>query len=410
VYADDALREAAAADRRRRERSPLSRLDGCVVAVKDLFDVAGRTTWSGSVALRDAPAALADAPVIARLRQAGAVIVGKTNMTEFAYSGLGLNPHYGTPANPFGRASMRRIPGGSSSGAAVAITDDMADIALGTDTGGSVRIPAALCGITGWKPTARRLSLAGVWPLSPSFDSVGVLARDVAACIDADVILSGETLPISTLPVSGLRLARLRAYVETDLDEPVASSYEAALARLKDAGALISDVEVPELARIPDEQPGVIMPTYEAFQTHAKLLEPLGHLYDPRVRQRLELGRQISAERYATAAAIRTELQQVAARALQAYDAFLLPTVAAIAPPIALFDSDERYLALNRRVLRNTSLLNFLDGSAITLPCHAPGAAPVGLSVAGLGVRDARVLSIARAVEGVVVQISAQRP
>jgi aspartyl-tRNA(Asn)/glutamyl-tRNA(Gln) amidotransferase subunit A len=404
VYAEDALRGAAAADGRHRDHSPLSRLDGSVVAVKDLFDVAGQATWAGSVALRHAPAAAADAPVIARLRQAGAVIVGKTNMTEFAYSGLGLNPHFGTPANPFERASTRRIPGGSSSGAAVAITDGMADIALGTDTGGSVRIPAALCGVTGWKPTARRLSLAGVWPLSPTFDSVGVLAPNVASCIDADVILSGEILSIDAPSISGLRLARLRAYVETDLDEQVARSYEATLGRLKDAGALILDVEVPELERIPGEQPGVIMPTYEAFHTHAKLLEPLGHLYDPRVRQRLEMGRQISPERYASAAAIRRELQQAAARALRAYDAFLLPTVAVIAPPIGVFDSDERYLALNRRVLRNTSLLNFLDGSAITLPCHAPGTAPVGLSVAALGVRDARVLTVARAVEAVVVQ------
>jgi aspartyl-tRNA(Asn)/glutamyl-tRNA(Gln) amidotransferase subunit A len=405
VYAQDALRDAAAADGRHRQHSPLSRLDGRVVAVKDMFDIAGHTTWAGSVALRDSPAAAADAPVIARLRQAGAVIVGKTNMTEFAYSGLGLNPHFGTPANPFERASTPRIPGGSSSGAAVAITDGMADISLGTDTGGSVRIPAALCGITGWKPTARRLSMAGVWPLSPTFDSVGVLASDVAACIDADVILSGESLPIGMPSISGLRLARLRAYVETDLDEHVARSYETALKCLKDAGALISDVEVPELERIPSEQPGVTMPTYEAFHTHAKLLEPLGHLYDPRVRQRLELGSQIKPERYAAAAAVRRELQQAAAGALQAYDAFLLPTVAIIAPPISLFDSDERYLTLNRRVLRNTSLLNFLDGSAISLPCHAPGTAPVGLSVAALGVRDARVLTVARTIEAIVVQI-----
>ena len=405
VYSDSALQEAAAADERRR-RGIVSPLDGSVVAVKDLFDVAGQTTWAGSVALRDAPAAIADAPAVTSLRRAGCVIVGKTNMTEFAYSGLGLNPHFGTPANPFERATLRRIPGGSSSGAAIAVTDGMADLALGTDTGGSVRIPAALCGLVGWKPTARRISLTGVWPLAPTFDSVGVMAHRIDTCIDADAALTAAARQAGTLPLKGLRLARLRAYTDSGLDPEVERAYEASLKRLAEAGVQIVDVGIPELERIPREQVGITMPTYEAFHVHEKMLEPLGGLYDPRIRQRLELGRDISAERYAAAALVRRELQQIAAQAVSAYDAFLLPTVAVIAPPFRAFDTDEHYLAINRKVLRNTSLLNFLDGCAVTLPCHDVGAAPVGLSVAGLGVRDAHVLAVARALEPVVVQVS----
>jgi aspartyl-tRNA(Asn)/glutamyl-tRNA(Gln) amidotransferase subunit A len=405
VYATSALKEADAADDRRRHRV-LSPLDGCVVAIKDLFDVAGQTTWAGSVALRNAPPATADAAAVTHLRRAGAVIVGKTNMTEFAYSGVGLNPHFGTPANPYQRASLRRIPGGSSSGAAVAVTDAMADVGLGTDTGGSVRIPAALCGLVGWKPTARRISVKGVWPLAPTFDSVGVIAHHVDTCIDVDEVLTGTVQPADVLPVKRLRLARLRAYIENELDADVERAYDAALRRLADAGVQVVDVNVAELDRIPREQPGVTMPTYEAFHVHEKMLGPLGAQYDPRIRHRLELGRDISAERYAAAALIRRELQQVATQALSTYDAFLLPTVAIIAPPFEAFDTDEHYLDINRKVLRNTSLLNFLDGCAVTLPCHEPGSAPVGLTIAGLGVRDTHTLAVARALEPLVALAS----
>lgn len=403
VYSISALQEAAAADERRRRGAMLSPLDGCVVAVKDMFDVAGRTTWAGSVALRNAPAAAADAVAVANLRRAGCVIIGKTNMTEFAYSGVGLNPHFGTPANPFERKSQRRIPGGSSSGAAIAVTDGMADVGLGTDTGGSVRIPAALCGLAGWKPTARRISLAGVWPLAPNFDSIGVMARRLDTCIDADAVLTGTVGPTGSPPLKSLRLARLRAYIESGLDAEVEQAYEAALKRLIAAGVQIVDVSIPELERIPREQAGITMPTYEAFHVHEKMLEPLGALYDPRIRHRLEQGRDISAERYAAAAQVRREVQQVATLTLSAYDAFLLPTVAVVAPPFEAFDTDEHYLAINRKVLRNTSLLNFLDGCAVTLPCQDTGAAPIGLSVAGTGMRDTHVLAVARALEPVVL-------
>jgi len=403
VYAQSALAEAAAADQRRQRGSSLSRIDGSVVAVKDLFDVAGQVTWAGSVALRGRPPASTDAPAVASLRGAGAVIIGKTNMTEFAYSGVGLNPHFGTPANPYQRALIARIPGGSSSGAAVAVSDGMADVGLGTDTGGSVRIPAALCGLVGWKPSARRISLAGAWPLAPSFDSVGVIARSVGVCIDFDTVLAQAATAIVPPLLKRLRLARLRGYIETELDPEVAGSYQRTLTRLTDAGVQIVEVSVPQLERLPRELPGVTMPTYEAFQTHRQLLAGCAELYDPRVRSRLELGRGISAEQYAKAATVRNELQRGAADALRDFDAWLLPTVAVIAPPFQAFESDEGYLALNRKLLRNTSLINFLDGCAITIPCQNKGAAPVGLSIAGLGNSDARVLAIAQALEPIVV-------
>lgn len=409
VYAQSALADADAADRRRQRGESSSPIDGRVVAVKDLFDVAGQITWAGSVVLRDAPAANADAPAVAQLRRAGAVIIGKTNMTEFAYSGLGLNPHFGTPANPYQRSHQPRIPGGSSSGAAIAVTDGMADIGLGTDTGGSVRIPAALCGMCGWKPTARRISLAGVWPLAPSFDSVGVIARDLETCIAADGVLAAPLPAAAATPLNRLQIARLRGYIETELDPEVSGAYERAIQRLTDAGVSITDISVPELERMPRELPGVIMPTYEAFHTHERLLDRYAQAYDPRVLARLELGRCISAEQYEAAGAIRKRLQRAAAEALQTFDAFLLPTVAVVAPPFDVFDSDERYLAINRKILRNTSLINFLDGCAITLPCHAEGVAPVGLSVTGIGLTDARVLAVARALESSVILPGAWR-
>jgi aspartyl-tRNA(Asn)/glutamyl-tRNA(Gln) amidotransferase subunit A len=402
VYERAALEEARAADTRRRNGSRRSGIDGCVVAVKDLFDVRGQVTWAGSRALQNTAAAGTDAAAVARLRDGGGIIIGKTNMTEFAYSGVGLNPHFGTPANPYGRSDAPRIPGGSSSGAAVAVSDGMADIGLGTDTGGSVRIPAALCGLVGWKPTARRIGLEGVWPLAHTFDSVGVIARRVQICIAADEVLTTEKLAADSAPPNRLRLGRLRGYVESELDVPVARAYERAIDRLEQAGAQLIDLEVPELERVVREQPGVTMTTYEAFQAHASLLAKFGDLYDPRVRTRLELGRPITAEQYAAAAGVRRELQVAASKAFRTVDACLYPTVRIIAPPFSAFEADTDYLTLNRALLRNTALINLLDGCALTLPCHDAGQAPVGLSIAGPGLADARVLLVSRTLEPII--------
>ncbi len=374
-------------------------LDGVIVSVKDLFDVHGHTTWAGSRVLKNEPPAPVDAPVVAHLRRAGSIIIGKTNMTEFAYSGLGLNPHFGTPANPYERTRERRIPGGSSSGAAVSVADGMAQIGLGTDTGGSVRIPAAFCGLVGWKPTARRISLDGVWPLAPSFDSVGVIARSARICAEVDAVLTGAEVPAAARTPRDLRLGRLRGYVETELEPAVAGAYERAIKRLVAAGIKISEVHCPELERVLRDRPGVTMTAYEAFRIHASLLERAADQYDPRVRTRIELGRPIAVHEYLAAGALRKELQHAAAGALRSVDAWVLPTVSMVAPSIADFETDQRYTAINRAVLRNTALINFLDGCAISLPCQETGAPPVGLSIAAVGVRDRELLSIAQTVE-----------
>src|SRR5947199_2326760 len=204
VYTEAAHAAADAADARANSGISLGPLDGAIVTIKDRFDVTGEPTRAGSRIMADAPPAKADAPVVRRLRAAGAVIVAKTNMTEFAFSGGGANPHYGTPGNPADRA---RIPGGSSSGAAVAAADGMCQIAIGTDTGGSTRIPAALCGIVGFKPSQWRVPTTGAYPLSYMLDSVGPLARTVADCAGADAVLAGqESAPLEPTPVPGLRL------------------------------------------------------------------------------------------------------------------------------------------------------------------------------------------------------------
>lgn len=409
VYEQAALAEATAADRRQEQGSPRSAIDGTVIAVKDLFDVQGHTTWAGSRVLQKTPPARTDAPAVARLRLGGGVIIGKTNMTEFAFSGIGLNPHFGTPANPYGRSALRRIPGGSSSGAAVAVSDGMAEIGLGTDTGGSVRIPAALCGLVGWKPTARRISLDGVWPLAPTFDSVGVIASSVRRCVEADAVLTGEAASDSgtateSAPASHLRIARLGGYVERELDPVVAGSYERALERLAEAGVRIVELDIPELEQVPRQQPGVTMTTYEAFQTHAALLDEHGELYDPRVRSRLELGRQITREQYQAAAEVRQHLQLAFGKALRGFDACVYPTVRVTAPPFSAFESDADYVAINRALLRNTSLFNLLDGCALNLPCHEGGGPPVGLSLAGPGGTDRKILEVAQTLEPVVAK------
>ena len=181
VYKERALDEADACDAARRASINLSPFSGIPISIKDLFDVAGQTTTAGSHVLDEQRPAQHDAPVISKLRQAGFIIIGKTNMTEFAYSGLGINSHYGTPASPYDRQT-RCIPGGSSSGAAVSVSDEMAAAAIGTDTGGSTRIPAALCGLVGFKPTAERISTEGSVPLSPSLDSIGPIANSVSCC------------------------------------------------------------------------------------------------------------------------------------------------------------------------------------------------------------------------------------
>jgi aspartyl-tRNA(Asn)/glutamyl-tRNA(Gln) amidotransferase subunit A len=247
VNAERALAEADASDRLRKHGVVPSPLAGIPVSVKDLADIQGEVTKAGSTALSDRAPAKADAPAVARLRAAGAVVVGRTNMTEFAFGGLGLNPHYGDPKNPWDRASGGRIPGGSSSGAAISVTDDMAAGALGSDTAGSVRMPAALCGLAGFKPTARRVPLDGTIPLSFSLDSIGPLAKTVACCAVMDAVFAGEPAEVpDARPVAGLRFAVAKP-LTADTDKEVAAAFERALGKLSAAGAKVTEIEFKEL-------------------------------------------------------------------------------------------------------------------------------------------------------------------
>jgi aspartyl-tRNA(Asn)/glutamyl-tRNA(Gln) amidotransferase subunit A len=400
LHADAARGAARAHDRLRRAGAALSPLAGLPFSIKDLFDVAGDVTTCASRALADTPPAAADALAISRLRRAGAIAIGRTNMTEFAYSGLGLNAHFDTPRNPWDRATGR-IPGGSSSGAAVSVTDGMAAFAIGTDTGGSVRIPAALCGLTGLKPTARRVPKEGVFPLSTSLDSIGPLAPTVACCALVDAVMRGAEPEVpDALPIAGLRFGVPQSYVLDGLDKPVAGAFSAALTRLSKAGARLEDVPFASLSRIPALSPHGGILAAEAYAVHRKLLETKGEVYDQRVRTRILRAANLSAADYVDLVAARRAMIAEADKTTAPFDAMLMPTVAIVAPPVAALDADETlYGETNLLVLRNTTVGNYLDRCALSIPCHAPGEAPVGLMVMGETMGDDRLLAVGLAVE-----------
>jgi aspartyl-tRNA(Asn)/glutamyl-tRNA(Gln) amidotransferase subunit A len=406
VYAEEARQAAEAQDRLRQAGYVLSPLAGIPVSIKDLFDVAGERTLAGSKALDDAPPAAADAPVVARLRAAGAVLIGRTNMTEFAFSGIGINPHYGTPGNPYDR---KRIPGGSSSGAPVSVADGFAAVAIGTDTGGSVRIPAAFCGIVGFKPTQKRIPRDGATPLSTTLDSIGPLGRSVACCAVTDAILAGEAPVVPpTAPVEGLRLGVPQTLVLDDLDREVAAAFERACSTLSRAGARILDLPLTELGEYPEiNAKGGFSPP-EAYAWHADLIARRGTDYDQRVRVRIERGKAMSAAEYVRLLARRVDfIARFDARTAEV-DALIMPTLPLIAPPISAFEKDDDYWRLNGRALRNTSIINFLDRCAITLPIEPLGWAPVGLMAVGRRGDDRRLLSIARGLEAVLTREQAR--
>jgi aspartyl-tRNA(Asn)/glutamyl-tRNA(Gln) amidotransferase subunit A len=400
VYNDTARAAADAQDRLRAAGYVASPLAGLPVSIKDLFDVAGERTLAGSKVLDDMPAAKHDAPIVARLRAAGAILIGRTNMTEFAFSGVGINPHYGTPGNPCDR---RCIPGGSSSGAAVSVADGGAVVAIGTDTGGSVRIPAALCGIVGLKPTQKRISRAGATPLSATLDSIGPLANSVACCAIADAVMAGEE-PIAPppVPVEALRLGVPQSFVLDDLAPEVATAFSDVCTTLSRRGARIVDLPLTELGEYRAINVTGGFAPIEAYAWHRPLLARRGDEYDPRVRSRIERSSGMTAVEYVDLCAARADLiARVAARTADV-DALLMPTVALTAPPIAAFAQDEDYFRLNALILRNPSIINFLDRCAVTLPIHQAGAMPIGLMVVGEHGGDRHLLAVARGIEAAI--------
>jgi aspartyl-tRNA(Asn)/glutamyl-tRNA(Gln) amidotransferase subunit A len=377
-------------------------LAGLPVSVKDLFDVAGQVTAAGSVALADAPPAATDAPAVARLRAAGGVVAGRTNMTEFAFSGVGVNPHHGTPANP-ADTSTPRIPGGSSSGAAVSVATGAAYIGLGSDTGGSIRIPAALCGIVGFKNTQRLVPLAGAFPLSGTLDTICAMTRSVRDAILAHEILAQRIVMRAVAPLAGYRLAVATTQMLDGADPTVAQAFERTVRALRQAGARVEEIPLAQIQDLGAIQATGGFAAAESYALHRKLIEAKGALYDPRVRMRIERGANMKAHEYIELCEARSAWIRAVEHGLAGFDAVLSPTVPMVAPPLAAVDAgserDEEFFRANALLLRNTSVVNMLDGCAISLPCHAADELPVGLMIWHGALRDDTILNIALQVE-----------
>jgi aspartyl-tRNA(Asn)/glutamyl-tRNA(Gln) amidotransferase subunit A len=402
VFDTAARAQADAVDRMRAAGVTLPLLAGVPVSIKDLFDVAGEVTTAGSRVLTSRAPASEDAAVVRRLRAAGAIIVGRTNMTELAYSGLGINPHYGTPLNPFDRASAR-IPGGSSSGAAVSVSDGMAAGALGTDTGGSCRIPAALTGLVGFKPTMQRVPRRGVMPLSTTLDSVGPLGRTVECCALLDAVIAGsEPTAPEPFPLRGLRLLVPQSYVLADLDAAVSARFERSLSALSQAGVQLMSLPLRELERLPEVNAKGGFSAAEAYAEYGPLLEAHYLQFDPRVAARILKGREQTAVDYLELLRARAALRESVRSITTQVDAVIMPTAPLTAPRIADLETDQAYFRVNALMLRNPAVANFLDGCAISLPIHEPGQAPVGLMLMGEHGEDRRLFGIARTVEALL--------
>lgn len=399
VYAGSARADADAADRLRKAGVRRSPVDGLPVSLKDLFDVAGELTLAGSKVRAGSEKAKQDAGAVARLRAAGAIFIGRTNMVEFAFGGVGLNPHYGTPKNPYDRKTGR-VPGGSSSGAAVAQADGMCVMALGSDTRGSIRGPAALCGLVGWKPTARRVPREGAFPLSFTLDSVGPLVNSVACAAAYDSILAGEPEnALVEVPIKGLRLLLPRSSALEDLDREVAAAFETTLSKLSQAGAVIVERPVPAFDRQAEYFKGGGYAGAEAYYIHRACEERISE-YDPRVGKRILLGKSLTASDYLAFGDLRAAYMREIGALAAPFDAIVMPTVPCVAPAIAETDAgDDAYFRWNMRILRNNGLINFLDGCAASVPCHEPGRAPAGLMVCGSAGTDRHTLAAAAAIE-----------
>jgi aspartyl-tRNA(Asn)/glutamyl-tRNA(Gln) amidotransferase subunit A len=340
-----------------------------------------------------------DAPVIARLRAAGSAIIGKTNMTEFAFSGIGINPHYGTPVNPTD-STVARVPGGSSSGAAVSVALGLAVAGLGSDTGGSIRVPAALCGIVGFKSSQFRVPLTGALELARSLDTVCAMTRSVQDCLTVDGVLSGAMLKVKRRPLSGMRFALPQTTLLDGLDDTVAKAFARSVSALSAAGAQIIEIPLTELGEIPKlNAPGGLSPI-EAYAVHHARLAQSKEGFDHRVAARIALGAPVTAQQYLAMLDNRLDWIARVERALEGFDAVLCPTTPTIAPEIAKLEaSDEAFFKANGQMLRNTFAFNFLDGCSFSLPCHSSGEQAVGLMLSSVRGDDAALAAVALAVE-----------
>jgi aspartyl-tRNA(Asn)/glutamyl-tRNA(Gln) amidotransferase subunit A len=403
VNREAALEAAEAADRMRAHNVVPSPIAGLPVSIKDLFDVQGERTTAGSPLRADVPPAKADAVAVARLRAAGAIFVGRTNMVEFAFGGVGTNAHFGTPGNP---ADRLRVPGGSTSGGAVSVADRMAVVALGSDTGGSVRAPAAFCGIAGFKPTQHRVPRDGAFPLSWSLDSIGPLAPSMTCCAIVDGILAGERAEApAALSLDGMRFAVPKNYVLDDMDATVSRALDRALKRLSQAGAKLIDIHFAELDELPRINAGGGIATYECYAVLREHLKTSRDKMDPKVALRVEKGAKATAVDYIDIMHERRRVIAAADARTAPFDAVITPTVPIVAPKIAQVEKIDDYFRYNPILLRNCNLVNFLDRCAATVPMHDDDdELPCGLQIIGEHGSDRRTLAIAIAVEAALGQ------
>jgi aspartyl-tRNA(Asn)/glutamyl-tRNA(Gln) amidotransferase subunit A len=407
LYADSANVTAQSCDAQAQAGRSLGALHGVCITVKDNIDVAGETTMAGGVVCASEAPALQDAPVVQRLRDAGAVVLGKTNMSEFAFSGVGINPHHGTPANPADPAQSR-VPGGSSSGAAVSVALGLAEVGIGTDTGGSIRIPAALCGLVGYKSTQARISCTGVMELSRTLDTVGSITRSVRACLAVDAVLSQQPLPTDAVNLRGLRFAVPQTLMMDEMDAAVEDAFLRTLRHISEAGAQVVEIPFKALGDIAALSTPSGFSPIEGYAAHHARLERGAHQIDPRVVARMTLGKGISAQDYLELHNRRNAWIAAAEQTLNGFDAMLCPTVPMVAPLMEpLLKEDEAFFKVNRLLLRNPSAINYMDGCAWSLPCHALGELPVGLMVSGLAGQDAHLARVVLALDNLMNSLHA---
>ncbi|MBB2174844.1 amidase family protein [Gluconacetobacter johannae] len=405
LYADTALAEARASDQRRTQQRPLGALDGRIVSVKDLFDVAGSATIAGSRLLEGVTSpASADAPAVARLRAAGCVVIGRTTMSELAFSGVGINPHYGTPGNP---VDPLRIPGGSSSGAAVSVAAGLADIALGSDTGGSLRIPAALCGMTGFRPTSGWIPTQGAFPLSVTLDTVGPIASDVSGCRDAFAVLSGSA-PLPGQDPTSLAGRKIGvsgdARLMSEMDDTVSAAFARSCGILRDAGAEVMEVDLGPVLDILARIDAIgLFPGIELAARLGPLTEDERGKLDPMIWDRVRVGYDVQATDYLKMHWTRMSAIERMDELMAGLDAIVLPTVPVVAPMRDALRDPDAFRRANGLLLRNTRVANMLDLPTLSLPMPGPGL-PSGLMLWGRKERDWPLLALAGAIEAALGQ------
>ncbi|MEM0906795.1 MAG: amidase [Pseudomonadota bacterium] len=408
VTKERALKEAEAAKARYSAGRPASPVDGVPVAWKDLFDLKGEVTTAGSALFAHAPPADADSPVVAQLAAAGMVSVGKVNLTEFAFSGLGLNPHFGTCANPYDPETPR-IPGGSSSGSAVAVAAGLVPVAIGSDTGGSVRVPAALNGLVGSKSSEGRIDKTAVFPLSNTLDTVGPLCRTVEDAVLLDAAMRGAVPTIARSDLAGLKVVVCESVFFDGCEDDVVDAFEAAVKRLEAAGVIVERSafpEVAEAARVMSEHGYLV--AAEAYHLHKERIDgPEVEEIDGRVVARILGGKAMSA---ADLIALQQARQRLIPSAAARMDGTFVinPTVPHVAPEIAPLDADPALFAIvNGKTLRNTSFGNFLSWPAVALPAASSSKLPISFQIAAAPGQDETLLSAAWAIESIVADAAA---